>query len=185
MAHVVIKLLAVFTAVCIGKNISTARIAFDSTHEWHGEEQKNRASVKDHHRPFWLSPTASWLASNQASRTVLGSSAAWVQSPSAARADAPQEVAEKSTCERKHDRRDYRVRNHTYTHSHSHSNVNINTKAVQTYSTARTINSMLVCARPDTIVLHGGPIWPGPLKSVILNGARAIRLMSVAIEVGP
>jgi len=55
VAHVVIKLLAVFTAVRIGKNISTARIAFDSTHEWHGEEQKNRASVKDHHRPFWPS----------------------------------------------------------------------------------------------------------------------------------
>jgi len=53
--HVVIKLLAVFTAVRIGKNISTARIAFDSTHEWHVEEQKNRASVKDHHRPFWPS----------------------------------------------------------------------------------------------------------------------------------
>ena len=55
MAHVVIKLLAVFTAVRIGNNISAARIAFDSTHEWHGEEQKNRASVKDHHRPFWPS----------------------------------------------------------------------------------------------------------------------------------
>ena len=55
MAHVVNMILAVFTAVRIGNQISTARIAFDSTHEWHRDEQKNRASVKDHHRPFWPS----------------------------------------------------------------------------------------------------------------------------------
>ena len=51
MAHVVKMSLAVFTAVRIGNHSSTARIAFDSTHEWRGDEQKNRASVKDHHRP--------------------------------------------------------------------------------------------------------------------------------------
>jgi hypothetical protein len=98
VAHVVIKLLAVFTAVRIGKNISTARIAFDSTHEWHGEEQKNRASVKDHHRPFWPSKVfrrrlLGLLRTKPLGQDYLGTSAA-VQHNA-------QKLQKKSTCERK------------------------------------------------------------------------------------